>query len=85
MEFIEENLLTEEQLWIIKKRIEGTTYRSIKEQWDAIHETKIRQEAIEIAILRSALGYRWKKGCETGPKKLEKNEINRKVIKLWQR
>ena len=54
MEFIEENLLT---------------YRSIKEQWDAIHETKIRQEAIEIAILRSALGYRWKKGCETGPKK----------------
>ena len=69
MEFIDQELLTEEQLWIIRKRVEGVTYRNIKEQWDASHDTKIRQEAIEIAILRSVMGYHWKKGCETGPKK----------------
>ena len=82
MEFVDQELLTEDQLWIIRKRVEGVTYRSIKEQWDSSHDTKIRQEAIEIAILRSVMGYHWKKGCETGPKKYLCKADTNKLSKL---
>ena len=49
---------------------------------DSRHSTKIRQEAIEIAILRSVMGYHWKKGCETGPKKYLCKADTNKLSKL---
>ena len=66
MELLEVSDLSEEQLFILRARINGSAYRDIQTKWNNEKHSFIRLEAIMTCIIRGALGFKWEKGMNGG-------------------
>ena len=66
MDLLEVGDLSADQLFILRERIDGTSYRDIQSKWSEEKREFIRLESITTCISRGALGYRWEKGMNGG-------------------
>ena len=66
MEFIDVEGLPEEQLFVIRARVDGKSYREIQKSWDTQFHTFLSMDAITTCITRGAIGFPWNKGMKGG-------------------
>ena len=66
MELLEVGDLSADQLFILRSRVDGASYREIQSKWQREKNSFIRLESITTCIIRGALGFSWDKGMKGG-------------------
>ena len=66
MEFIDVEGLPEEQLFVIRARADGKSYREIQKAWNATFHSFLSMDALTTCITRGAIGFPWNKGMKGG-------------------
>ena len=74
MEYLDVSVMSEEQLWICRQRVEGKTYSAICNDFKRVFANKrtiinknLSNDNISTCLFRSGLGYRWEKTMGGGP------------------